>query len=445
MTSFSDDFNRATSTDLGAGWVEVSGDWSIVSNQLSPGAAGGTIILRAAGAMASNDHFAQVTIAATAAVSQGVWIRGNSNISQGYLWRNNGTSWDLFSVVGGSFVNIGTYTAAAVAGDVAKGQAVGSTIKGYVNGVQRVSVTDTAVTSGTSVGIRGESTNSLRYDDFTAADVTAGATLGIASSVEASQPLTGAKTAAMGIAAESASAQALTGTKTAALTLASENDAAQALAGTKASTLGIAVAVEGAQPLTAAKTASLAPAAAVDTAQALGGTKSGTLGVSAAAENAQPLTGAKTAALTPATETGTAQSLNGLKSAPLGTSSSVESAQPLTGAKTATLAPAVEQGSAQTLIGSKTAAIGTAGSAETAQQLVEVFTAALTSASTIETALPLMGVKTATLTPALEADTAHPLTKQHTTVRSLERTYKIPAERRRLIVAAEDRTLTVGR
>ena len=102
MTSFSDNFNRADSTDLGASWVEVSGDWSIVSNQLSPGAAGGTIILRCATAMSGNDHFAQITIAATGAVSQGVWCRGNSNISQGYLWRNNGTSWDMFSVVGGS-------------------------------------------------------------------------------------------------------------------------------------------------------------------------------------------------------------------------------------------------------------------------------------------------------------------------------------------------------
>jgi hypothetical protein len=171
----------------------VSGDWSIVSNQLSPGAAGGTIILRAAGAMDSNDHSAQVTIAATTVASQGVWCRGNSNISQGYLWRNNGTSWDLFSVVGGSFTVIGTYTAAAAPGDVAKVQAVGSTIKGFVNGVERISVTNTAVTTGTSVGIRSDSAGAIRYDDFSAADVTAGATLGIASSTETAQPLTGSE------------------------------------------------------------------------------------------------------------------------------------------------------------------------------------------------------------------------------------------------------------
>jgi hypothetical protein len=309
VASFSDDFNRADSTNLGAGWVEVSGDWSIVSQQLSPGAAGGTIILRAAGAMDSNDNYAQVTIAATAAVSQGVWCRGNSNISQGYLWRNNGTSWDLFQVVGGSFTAIGTYTAAAAPGDVAKVQAVGSTIKGYVNGVQRVSVTDTGVTTGTSVGIRGESTNSLRYDDFSAADITAGAPLGIARITETAQPLTGSKSATLGTATEADSAQALVGTKTA--------------------TLGVAGAVEFAQPLTGAKTATLTPAVEQDAAQALSGVKAGTLGTAGAVETAQPFATAVTATLTPA--------------------GAVETAMPLVGAKTAALTPALEHDTARPL------------------------------------------------------------------------------------------------
>jgi hypothetical protein len=196
VTTFTDDFNRSDSSSLGANWVEVSGDWSIISNQLSSGNAGGTIILRAAGTMASNDHSAQITVTATAAVSHGVWCRGNSNISQGYLWRNDGTSWNLFSVVGGSFTSIGSFAGAAVAGDVAKVQAVGSTIKGYVNGVQRVSVTDTAVTTGTSVGLRAESTSLLRFDDFVAADVTSGATGDAALSGTATLSATGLRAAA---------------------------------------------------------------------------------------------------------------------------------------------------------------------------------------------------------------------------------------------------------
>jgi len=349
VTTFADDFNRANSTDLGAGWVEVSGDWSIVSNQLSPGSAGGTIILRAAGAMDSSDHYAQVTIAATAAVSQGVWARGNSNISQGYLWRNNGTSWDLFQVVGGSFTVIGTYTAAAAPGDVAKVQVVGSTIKGFVNGVQRVSVTDTAVTTGTSVGIRGESSGSLRYDDFSAGDIVNGATLGIASATETAQTLTGAKTATLGPASSSETAQPQNGGKAATLTPAAVTEAAQPLGSAKVATLGIPVAVEAAQPAAGAKNTALSAAAASETAQPLAAAKTYPLAPAAASAAAQALTGAKTALLPPAVEVENVQPLAAAMTAPLDAAVSVETAQPLAGAKSATIGPALEISTARAL------------------------------------------------------------------------------------------------
>jgi hypothetical protein len=271
VATFTDDFNRSNSTDLGVNWVEVSGDWSIVSNQLSPGAAGGTIILRAAGAMATTDHFAQVTIAATTAASQGVWCRGNANISTGYLWRNNGTSWDLFSVVGGSFTAIGTYAAAAAPGDVAKVQAVGSIVKGFVNGVQRVSVTDTAVTTGTSVGIRSDSAGAIRYDDFTAGDVTAGTTLTLtpAAATQAAQALTGSKTATLATALETAATQTLTAAKTAPLPAAAQTETAQPLTGATNPSLSTTASTEAAQPLTGTKNATLHPATETSTARPL--------------------------------------------------------------------------------------------------------------------------------------------------------------------------------
>jgi hypothetical protein len=171
MTTFTDDFNRADSSNLGAGWVEVSGDWSIVSNQLSPGAAGGTIILRAATTAATDDNYSQVAITSATVASQGVWCRGDATIANGYLWRNNGTQWDLFAVVGGSFTVIATYAAAAANGDVMKVQAVGTAIKAFVNGVQRASVTDTSVAAGKNLGIRSESVSGVRYDNFSGGDV----------------------------------------------------------------------------------------------------------------------------------------------------------------------------------------------------------------------------------------------------------------------------------
>lgn len=291
MTSFSDDFNRADSSSLGAGWVEVSGDWSIVSNQLSPGAAGGTIILRAATAMAGSDHYAQFTIAATAAASQGIWCRGNltGGLTSGYLWRNDGSSWDLFSVVGGSFTVIGSYAAAAAPGDVGRVQAVGSTIKALVNGVERVSVTDTSVPTGASVGIRSESAGAIRFDDFAAADVTSGAPLGTASETDSAQPLTGAKATA--------------------LTQVAEQDAAQSLTASKTAPIGAVDTVEAAQPLTAAKTSSLTPVVEQDAAQPFDGGKTAVLGTAGALETARPLAGTKTTALPTVLEIDTARPL----------------------------------------------------------------------------------------------------------------------------------------
>lgn len=249
MTAFTDDFNRADSTNLGTGWVEVSGDWSIVSNQLSPGSDGGTIILRAAGPMDSSDNFAQATIAATTAASHGVWCRGNASISSGYLWRNDGSEWTLFSVVSSTFTAISSYAAAAAPGDVARVQAVGSTIKGYVNGVERVSVTDTAVATGASVGIRSISSAAIRFDDFAAADVTAGANLGTATETSGAQSLSGSKATTPGPAAAVEAAQPLAGSKTAVMAAALQTETARPPAGDKSATLGTAVETSTARPL----------------------------------------------------------------------------------------------------------------------------------------------------------------------------------------------------
>ncbi|RSS59799.1 hypothetical protein [Streptomyces sp. WAC01280] len=269
MTAFTDDFNRPDSTDLGAGWVEVSGDWSIVSGQLSPGSDGGTIILRAAGPMDSGDNYAQATIAATTAASHGVWCRGTATLSSGYLWRNDGSEWTLFSVVASTFTSIGSYAAAAAPGDIAKVQAVGSTIKGYVNGVERVSVTNTAVTTGTSVGIRTISSGSIRFDDFAAGDVVAGSALTAAAETDSVQGLLGAKTFTVGLAAATEAAQPAGGSKTAAVAAADETAAAQALAGEKVLAFPVAGESDTARPLAGAKSAVLGTAIETGTARTL--------------------------------------------------------------------------------------------------------------------------------------------------------------------------------
>ncbi|MET9123011.1 hypothetical protein [Streptomyces sp. NPDC004528] len=288
MTTFNDDFGRSDSTNLGAAWVEVSGDWSIISGQLSSGSAGGTIILRAAGAMATSDHAAQVTIAATAAVSHGIWIRGNSNITQGYLFRNDGSNWTLFSVLGGSFTSIGSFAGAAVAGDVAMLQAVGSTIKAFVNGIARITVTDTAVPTGTSVGIRAESTNSLRFDNFSAADVTSGITgdaalSGVATLSASGQRGTAGAASLTATAALSASGlRATAGAATLAATAGLAADGVRGTAGAASLTVTASLSADGVVTAGTTGGAALAAAAALSASGAVGRRLDAALAASAA-------------------------------------------------------------------------------------------------------------------------------------------------------------------
>lgn len=170
MTSYVDDFNRADSTTV-TGWIESGDDWSIKSNMLAPGISSLGIITYNS-PLTSDDHYCQAVISVATSSSMGVYCRADgTSFNSGYLWRNNGSSWNLFYNVGGSFTSIASYAAGASNGDVAKIQAVGSTITAYVNGIQRASVTNTEVSSGKYVGIRCEASSTCRFDNFAAADV----------------------------------------------------------------------------------------------------------------------------------------------------------------------------------------------------------------------------------------------------------------------------------
>jgi hypothetical protein len=170
MVAYSDDFNRPDSTTV-TGWTESGDDWSIKSNQLAPGTTTvGTI--RYDQQLSTADHYAEIVVATPGGTSMGVFARSDAATGSYYLWRNNGSNWALFYNVSGSFVQIGSsYTAAAVAGDVARVECNGSTITGYVNGVSRVSTTDTHITTGTYVGLRSLQSSTCRYDNFAAADL----------------------------------------------------------------------------------------------------------------------------------------------------------------------------------------------------------------------------------------------------------------------------------
>lgn len=176
MAQYSDDFNRPNSTNIG-NWVEHDDDFSINSNQLAPGTTSTGFVLYGS-PLDTADHYSEIVMPNATASSMGVVARADVDGNNFYLWRSNGTSWELFYNVGGSFNSIASYSAPLANGDVARIQCVGTTIKGFVNGVERASVVDANIVAGTYSGVRSAASSTARYDNFLTADVGADSDVG---------------------------------------------------------------------------------------------------------------------------------------------------------------------------------------------------------------------------------------------------------------------------
>src|SRR5579862_1542752 len=151
----SDSFNRANGS-LGAGWTDDSdAGLSIVSGQVV-GNGGNSGDLRTAESYPS-DQFSQLLVGSTP-LSGGQWIgpavRMQASGQSGYVgfyYANNGGTPEvmLFKRAGGVWSNMGSYsTGVLAAGTQLQVTAVGSAISLLVNGVTRVTTTDSTLTGG---------------------------------------------------------------------------------------------------------------------------------------------------------------------------------------------------------------------------------------------------------------------------------------------------------
>lgn len=170
MVSYSDDFNRPDSTTLGP-WVKLQGDSSISGNQFAPGTVGGYGLVRYSSSLDTPDHYAEITITNTSSPSNGVFARSDSTGSNFYLWRADGSTWTLFINSSGSFISLGSYAGPLNAGDVARIECRGNVIKGYINGVERVSVVHNGIVSNVYAGLRVATSSTSRLDNFAAGDI----------------------------------------------------------------------------------------------------------------------------------------------------------------------------------------------------------------------------------------------------------------------------------
>jgi len=190
-TLFSDAFTRANSSTIGNNWVENIGDWEIISNAVREPTLGGVAgYLLNTTTLGTANYSIQVDITQGALVSgtnRGIGIVARlADLNNFYLaWINElGSPIQLYSVSGGSFNVVGSWTPSPnpLPDPVSlRLECQGSTIRVFVNGTQRISVTDTANTTEGDFGLRvyfGSSFSDHRFDNVVVADfATAGTTI----------------------------------------------------------------------------------------------------------------------------------------------------------------------------------------------------------------------------------------------------------------------------
>jgi len=173
---FSDDFNRADSTNIGSNYTELSGAFEIVSNELkmiTHNSADDVVTYDPAlGLVTAADYEAEVRAKMTVGGGGGVGVACRvTDINNYYMVEASpgGGNLDLYRKQSGGYNYKGGY-AGGITTNVfytVKLSVTGSAIKAYLAGVERISVTDSNLTSAGKPAIRGfSSDNGQTYDDF---------------------------------------------------------------------------------------------------------------------------------------------------------------------------------------------------------------------------------------------------------------------------------------
>ncbi len=153
----SDGFNRANGS-LGPNWTDISDGGLAITSGAAAGTAGSGVSgdIRTAESYSSNQYSQVAVTSAQLTGSQwiGPMVRARNGGQDAYLgiyyWNNGSPDLMLFKRSGGTWTQLGsTYNSGPLsAGTQLRLQAVGSTISLLLNGVQRISATDTSLSGG---------------------------------------------------------------------------------------------------------------------------------------------------------------------------------------------------------------------------------------------------------------------------------------------------------
>lgn len=148
----SDNFNRADAGTLGANWTTITGFTSlrVTSNQATTD--GDPQGNRYNAVTWPANQYSQVTLKSFISVGAGkgfgVVARAATGAETAYLAFGNTSGLELYKVVATVFTQLGTSATVPVVNDLLYIEAKGTAIKVFLNGVQKISVTDSAIASG---------------------------------------------------------------------------------------------------------------------------------------------------------------------------------------------------------------------------------------------------------------------------------------------------------
>lgn len=155
---FADDFNRANAATLGPNYATQLGaiSHSVVSNQCDHPTLGGINANTRTAESAPSDQYAQATLLATPGASDlaYVMLRTNNAGPDGYGFGYDNINFGnnnlrIVSITGGAITSIladGSHDAAA--GDVIRGQVIGTQLKIFQNGLLRLTATNSDFATG---------------------------------------------------------------------------------------------------------------------------------------------------------------------------------------------------------------------------------------------------------------------------------------------------------
>lgn len=168
ITAISDNFDRADSDTLGSGWTEQLGDIDIASNRAK--STNEAIATWTQDTTIHSDVELQADVEGTVSVGGVALIARFTDINNFLYCIINTFSQTvkIYKMVAGSATELGSYTGGYSNGTVytLKFICQGNTLKAYVGGTERISITDRSINVPGQVGLYGDSANRF-WNNFT--------------------------------------------------------------------------------------------------------------------------------------------------------------------------------------------------------------------------------------------------------------------------------------